>query len=63
MSYLNNQVGYRDELLMTRSVVKKENYVLLEPDGLVKMQSRDMRTVMLRSLDLRQWGLLLQIIW
>ncbi len=36
MSYLNNQVGYRDELLMTRSVVKKENYVLLEPDGLVK---------------------------
>ena len=26
MSYLNNQVGYRDELLMTRSVVKKENY-------------------------------------
>lgn len=30
MSYLNNQVGYRDELLMTRSVVKKENYVLLE---------------------------------
>ncbi len=36
MSYLNNQVGYRDELLMTRSVVKKENYVFLEPDGLVK---------------------------
>ena len=36
MSYLNNQVGYREELLMTRSVVKKENYVLLEPDGLVK---------------------------
>ena len=36
MSYLNNQVGYRDELLMTRSVVKKDNYVLLEPDGLVK---------------------------
>lgn len=36
MSYLNNQVGYREELLLTRSVVKKENYVLLEPDGLVK---------------------------
>jgi len=36
MSYLNGQVGYRDELLMTRSVVKKDNWVLLEPDGLVK---------------------------
>lgn len=36
MSYLNGQIGYRDELLMTRSVIKKENYVLLEPDGIVK---------------------------
>lgn len=36
MSYLNGQVGYRDELLMTRSVIRKENFVLLEPDGLVK---------------------------
>ncbi len=36
MSYLNNRVGHRDELLETRSVVKKENYVLLEVDGLVK---------------------------
>lgn len=36
MSYLNNQTGYRENLLDTRSIVKKENYVLLEPDGLVK---------------------------
>lgn len=36
MSYLNNQTGYREELLITRSIIKKENYVLLEPDGLVK---------------------------
>lgn len=36
MSYLNNQTGYREELLMTRSVIKKDNWVLLEPDGLVK---------------------------
>ena len=36
MGYLNDQVGYRDELLATRSVIKKENYVILEPDGLVK---------------------------
>lgn len=36
MSYLNNQLGYREELLSTRSVIKKENYCLLEPDGLVK---------------------------
>ena len=33
MSYLNDQVGYREELLATRSVIKKENYVLLEPDA------------------------------
>lgn len=36
MGYLNSQVGYRDELLSTRSVIKKENYVILDPDGLVK---------------------------
>jgi len=36
MSYLNNQTGYRGDVLQTRSIVKKENYVLLEPDGLVK---------------------------
>ena len=36
MSYLNGQVGHRSELLSTRSIVKKENYVLLEVDGLVK---------------------------
>lgn len=36
MSYLNNQIGYREELLQTRSVIKKDNWVLLEPDGIVK---------------------------
>ena len=36
MSYLNGQIGYRDALLDSRSIVKKENWVLLEPDGLVK---------------------------
>lgn len=36
MGYLNGQLGYRDEFLSSRSVVKKDNYVVLEPDGLVK---------------------------
>lgn len=36
MGYLNNQLGYRDEMLETRSVVKRNNWVLLDPDGLVK---------------------------
>jgi len=36
MSYLNNAVGYRKDLLINRSVVKKNNYALIEPDGLVK---------------------------
>lgn len=36
MSYLNHVTGYRRDLLHSRSVVKKNNYALLEPDGLVK---------------------------
>jgi len=36
MSYINNVVGYRKDLLLNRSVVKRENYALIEPDGLVK---------------------------
>ncbi len=36
MSYLNNVVGYRKDLLSNRSVIKKDNYALIEPDGLVK---------------------------
>lgn len=36
MSYLNQVVGYRQDLLMNRSVVKKDKYAVLEPDGLVK---------------------------
>ena len=36
MGYLNNQLGYRDEFLETRSVVKKNNYVVLHCDGLCK---------------------------
>ena len=39
MSYLNGQVGYRDELLMTRSEIRKENFELLEPDGLEEQHS------------------------
>ena len=35
MSYLNDVVGYRKDLLINRSIVKK-NYAVLEPDGLVK---------------------------
>ncbi len=36
MSYLNGQIGYRDELLISRSIIKKNNWVLLEPDGIVR---------------------------
>ena len=36
MGYLNNPTGYRESLLDNRSIVKKNNYVVLEPDGLVK---------------------------
>lgn len=36
MSYLNGNTGYRKDILTTRSVIKKGNYAVLEPDGLVK---------------------------
>lgn len=36
MGYLNNRLGYRGDILENRSVVKKNNYALLDPDGLVQ---------------------------
>lgn len=36
MSYLNEVTGYRQGLLENRSVIKRGNYALIEPDGLVK---------------------------
>lgn len=36
MSYLNNVTGYREDLLMNRSILKRGNYALIEPDGIVK---------------------------
>lgn len=36
MSYLNNVTGYREDILTNRSVIKGNNFALIEPDGLVK---------------------------
>ena len=36
MSYLNGATGYRKDLLATRSIIKKGNYAVIEPDGIVK---------------------------
>ncbi|MDO5734660.1 MAG: (S)-ureidoglycine aminohydrolase [Eubacteriales bacterium] len=36
MSYLNKVTGYREDLLANRSVVKKDLYAIIEPDGIVK---------------------------
>jgi len=36
MSYLNNHTGYRKELLSTRTIIEKNNFAVIEPDGLVK---------------------------
>lgn len=35
MGYLNNVTGYREDILANRSVIKKNNFALIEPDGLV----------------------------
>ncbi|MDO5033461.1 MAG: (S)-ureidoglycine aminohydrolase [Eubacteriales bacterium] len=36
MSYLNGQTGYPQDILATRSIIKRNNYCLIEPDGIVK---------------------------
>lgn len=36
MGYLNNVVGYRNDILLNRSIIKKDYFALIEPDGLVK---------------------------
>lgn len=36
MSYLNEKIGYRQDILASRSIIKRGNYALIEPDGLVK---------------------------
>lgn len=34
MGYKNNQIGYRDGLLETRSIIQKNHYAILTHDGL-----------------------------
>lgn len=36
MGYLNNNTGYISDLLASRSIIKRSNYALITPDGLVK---------------------------
>lgn len=36
MSYLNHHTGYRQDLLTTRSIIRKGQFALLDPDGLVR---------------------------
>lgn len=35
MGYRNNNVGYIDDLLTSRSIIKKNNYAIIDVDGLV----------------------------
>lgn len=36
MSYINDVTGYRNDILSNRSIVKRGNFALIEPDGIVK---------------------------
>lgn len=36
MGYINNKTGYRYDILENMSVIKKDMFALIEPDGLVK---------------------------
>lgn len=35
MGYLNNNIGYTKDLLASRAIIKRNNYALIPPDGLV----------------------------
>lgn len=36
MGYKNNNTGYNDQLLASRSIIRRGNFALIPPDGLVK---------------------------
>lgn len=36
MGYINNNTGYPKDLLASRAIIKRQNYALIPPDGLVK---------------------------
>lgn len=36
MGYINNNVGYPKDLLSSRAIIKRNNYAIIPPDGLVK---------------------------
>lgn len=36
MGYINNNTGYPKDLLSSRAIIKRHNYALIPPDGLVK---------------------------
>lgn len=45
MGYRNNNTGYVTSLLATRSIIKKDNYAIITPDGLVKIRFQDLKIV------------------
>ena len=36
MGYINNQIGYPNDILTSRSIIKRNNYALIPPNGLVR---------------------------
>lgn len=36
MGYINNNIGYPKDLLASRAIIKRHNFALIPPDGLVK---------------------------
>lgn len=36
MGYFNHQTGYPQDILASRSIIKRDNYALIPPDGLVR---------------------------
>lgn len=36
MGYFNNQTGYPNDILASRAIIKRSNYALIPPDGLVR---------------------------
>lgn len=56
MGYKNNKVGYRDSLLESRAVIKKNNYALIPHDGLVNNSVPGFENVRISILGSKELG-------
>ena len=63
MGYFNNQTGYPTDILSTRAIIKRGNYALIPPNGLVRNVIPVLKTATSPSCRRRNWVPPSSIIW